>query len=52
MNSETFGRTAFSQVCGLGDVDFLVTEKSPDIDIKKSLLECGVNIEIANDIGE
>jgi len=52
MNSEKFGRTAFSQVCGLEDVDILVTEKDPENIIKRSLLESNVNIEIADERGE
>lgn len=52
MNAEKFGNTAFSQICSLGDVDILVTEKNPENEIKSSLLECGVKIEIADIIGE
>ncbi|MBI9109001.1 MAG: DeoR/GlpR transcriptional regulator [Spirochaetales bacterium] len=49
IDSGKFNRTAFSQVCGLADVDILITEKDPDSKIKKSLLESNVYIEIATE---
>lgn len=52
MNSEKFDKTALSQVCRLEDADILITEKNPDKFIKNSLLECNVNIEIADEQGE
>jgi DeoR/GlpR family transcriptional regulator of sugar metabolism len=52
MDSSKLGRTAFSQVCMINDVNILITEAEPPADIKQSLLESNVVINITSKEGE
>lgn len=47
MDSRKLGQTAFSQVCKLSEVDILVTDKEPGIEIKQSLYKNSVEIQTA-----
>lgn len=47
MDTTKLGRTAFSQVCRLEEIDFLITDKEPNAIIKKALLKNNVTIETA-----
>jgi len=45
MDSDKLGRTAFSQVCSLKEIDILITDKEPEPEIKQSMIKNSVTIE-------
>ena len=50
MDSAKLGRTAFSRVCGIGDAEILITDRTPEKEFKTALNECGVIIDVASEI--
>ena len=48
-DSSKFGRKGFGRICGLEDVDQIITDNGIDVDFKEKLIDKGIDITVVDD---
>lgn len=48
-DSLKFGRSGFGRICGLKEIDQIITDKGIDVDFKEKLIDLGIDITVVDD---